>query len=108
MVCTGRSRSRAIRVLRVLLACAVVWLSSGSSRATSVWTDTIVLVAGPSAECPADSTIIRAPRSPLTKSNAFQPRALARRITPPSKPANTTENLVLIPDRYLNNLALLC
>jgi len=108
MLLTARDRSRAIRLLRVLLACAVVWLSSGLPKAGPVWTDAIVLVADSSAEKPVDGAAARAACAPAACCKALQSRSAVRRDPPAPKPTNTTENLVLIPDRYLHNLALLC
>src|SRR5437762_12674232 len=108
MLRTARDQSRAIRVLRVLLACAVVWLSSGLPKASPVWTDAIVLVADTSAEKPVDGAAEPANRASSAKRNALPSLSDLCRHPSAPKPTNTTENLVLIPDRYLYNLALLC
>jgi len=108
MLRAARDRFRAIRVLRVLLACAVVWLSSGLPKAGPVWTDGIVLVANSSAEEPADSANARTVGATSASCKAPPSWSADRRDPSATKPTDTTENLVLIPDRYLNNLALLC
>jgi len=108
MLRSARDRSRAIRVLRVLLTCAVVWLSSGLPKAGPVWTDAIVLVADSSAEKPVDGADARAGRASSAARNALPSWSAVHRDSSATKPTNTTENLVLIPDRYLYNLALLC
>ena len=92
MLRAARDRSRAIRVLRVLLACAVVWLSSGLPKAGPVWTDGIVLVADSPGEESVDGADARAARAPSASCKALPSWSAVRRDPSATKPTNTTEN----------------
>ncbi len=103
-----RRRERATRLLRVLLACAVLAVSA-APRAGVPWTDAVVLVVRASA--PSSSRAIAAPpRTSATSVRLVSPGAAASAEAPsaPLEPAATTDDLVLVPRLYLRKRALLC
>jgi hypothetical protein len=105
-----RRRWQALRALYVLLACALLALPAGhsTSAASRIWTDAAAMVVVAPVAPPAVAVGRRA--SPATQERRERPDAPAAVAPrePEVRPANTTETLVLVPDRYLRNRALLC
>jgi len=100
-----RTRSQAVRFLRILLTCMIVWLASGPAVAAPVLTDPVVCVS--SARETATAAGVEAPRRVRER----RPDALRAQVRPfagVGKPTGTTEHLVLVPRRYLANCTLLC
>lgn len=102
-----RRRWQALRALYVLLACALLALPAGHSTSARVWMDTAALVVAAPSAPPAEAA---RQASPATQERSERPEALGAvtPLEPAARPVNTTETLVLVPDRYLRHCALLC
>ena len=101
----ARGRWQSWRFLRMLLACAFLALSPRPATPAPIWTEVPVLIASVAVAPPAPSARCapRVARRALT-GPAHAPRAIDGAVTP----ASAVEALVLVPDRYLRNCALLC
>jgi hypothetical protein len=101
-----RRRNQRLLLLRVLVACAALFLSSGRPASFGFLADDIVVAFTPGDKA-ADS---RAPAKVTRRAKAREalvPVSFTGAL-PASRPVNTTDALVLVRHRYLRHLALLC
>lgn len=103
-----RRRWQALRALYVLLACAMMALPVGHSTSARVWTDAPALIVGALHAPPAVAADLQISHAVRVKNERPDAPAASAPLAPAVEPANTTRNLVLVPDRYLRNRALLC
>jgi hypothetical protein len=97
-----------MRALRVLLACLLLALSARPTAAPA-WNDAIVLVAtAQPAGAPEAARVAQSAGARSLRGDRLAP--VAGPVEPGvwREPAGTTRGLVLVRQRYLRNLALLC
>ena len=101
-------RSRALRLLRVLLACALVWVSSASADTVRAWSDVAAIVISGAPDRDFREEHIAPDEGPPRSGDRSRALPSPVALTLPAQSSGTLGYFVLIEQRYLHNLALLC